>query len=533
LELDVGEPEVVIDTLPQVDDPLEWVVRIPARDGSWAPYLPPLEWPLRADGPLTVLRWPADEADIHRIVIRDETLDAISLKPATTEDHYVLEWSRLVPGHQYRWRVQRWSEGRWENSTEFVPLTGALSTAERIELRERQAPEASWKAPILFLFTSDTESNLTKLPQPDFERAVREHIWGSFPDGEAGIRFQMDLLEERGFKGTFFVDVLAEYQLGEGSLQPVYDEILRRGHDVQLHLHPNPHLRFARDERLRRLARATLDDDPAAFRAAMELAMERFERRAGRLPVAYRAGAYRIFDSHFPILRELGFAIDTSINPFKHSAVAPWLKSRTQPFWVDGLLEIPISLRARYRRGAWQVQQFVPQVVASLQLPALEPLLAAAPVSPVTICCIAHSVSFLRRSRPQGQERIRDWNESWRDLVGPEEFERSRLARDTPFWFFETADRELAQDFRRTLASLSARQEVRGISLASVAELSPDFLSARHLPVDPLPAYDPDSRRELLLQSRVYSGSYLESLESLGRSGSLHVHDQLDLRRPG
>ena len=112
--------------------------------------------------------------------------------------------------------------------------------------------------------------------------------------------------------------MFAEYWAGEdGLLQPVFDEILGRGHDVQLHVHPNPHLRFATEERIRRLANATIQDDPAAFRAALELALELFERRAGRLPVAYRAGAYRIFDLHFPILRELGITIDSSINPFR------------------------------------------------------------------------------------------------------------------------------------------------------------------------------------------------------------------------
>jgi len=57
---------------------------------------------------------------------------------------------------------------------------------------------------------------------------VEEFIFGRHPDGEAGIEMIMDALERHGFKGTFFLDVLSEYQFGavafRAGLHPELDE---------------------------------------------------------------------------------------------------------------------------------------------------------------------------------------------------------------------------------------------------------------------------------------------------------------------
>jgi hypothetical protein len=48
----------------------------------------------------------------------------------------------------------------------------------------------------------------------------------------------MDILEEHGLRGTFFVETFAGAVVGEAPLREAYAEIAARGHDVQLHLHP-------------------------------------------------------------------------------------------------------------------------------------------------------------------------------------------------------------------------------------------------------------------------------------------------------
>ncbi|MDP2816656.1 MAG: hypothetical protein Q8O19_08270, partial [Rectinemataceae bacterium] len=48
----------------------------------------------------------------------------------------------------------------------------------------------------------------------------------------------MDMLDEYGFKGTAFCDSCMTYLVGEQETGKVLQDIVSRGHDVQLHIHP-------------------------------------------------------------------------------------------------------------------------------------------------------------------------------------------------------------------------------------------------------------------------------------------------------
>ncbi len=57
--------------------------------------------------------------------------------------------------------------------------------------------------------------------------------------GEAvGIGWQMDRMEARGLTGVFFVDPMPEVVYGPDIVSRIVEPILARGHEVQLHLHP-------------------------------------------------------------------------------------------------------------------------------------------------------------------------------------------------------------------------------------------------------------------------------------------------------
>jgi hypothetical protein len=66
-------------------------------------------------------------------------------------------------------------------------------------------------------------------------------IWGRFRNQERplGIPLIMDELEACGLTGTFFVEPLAQHHFGMEGLGEVCQGIRNRGHDVQLHVHPN------------------------------------------------------------------------------------------------------------------------------------------------------------------------------------------------------------------------------------------------------------------------------------------------------
>ena len=66
-----------------------------------------------------------------------------------------------------------------------------------------------------------------------------KRIWGKIGDKSFGIPLMMDIAETYDIRLTFFVEVMNKYYFGEDETKKVCEYILNRGHDVQLHLHPN------------------------------------------------------------------------------------------------------------------------------------------------------------------------------------------------------------------------------------------------------------------------------------------------------
>lgn len=520
LKLEADEPELQVDLLPELGGEWpQWRVQVSTVDGSWVDYLPYMDWPAAEDDSAAILRWPEDGALLHRVVVHDDSTGEHVIKAATLEPAYALDCARIDRSHSFRWRAQRWEDGAWLDGAPYLPLVlnGQAAVVSEPEPAAAEPAQARDDGPVLFLFTSDTEVHLRWMAEPDGGRGIEQQIFGRFAGEEVGVGLQMSMLEEHGYKGTFFVDILAEYQFGEGSLQPVFDEILGRGHDVQLHLHSSPHLRFAKDERIRALSMATYRDDPAMFRGALELAIALYERRAGRSPVAYRAGAYRIFQSHFPILCEFGIVIDSSVNPFKNCNVVPWLAAATQPVWVDGVLEVPVTWHLRNDAKGRRAQQLAPVASPTVQRAAVAAVTGTGDGPPRTVCYIAHSYSFLGRTKIDDRARWAAWNERWEQLVGTEERLISGYNVGAPLIELSHVDQRRIDAFRQVLADLGRRTLVAGISLAELAERAEPW-QAPAVPFDPVASYDRHGSRCGATGTRRYSGSYLGQLEGAGAS---------------
>jgi hypothetical protein len=161
-----------------------------------------------------------------------------------------------------------------------------------------------------------------------------------------------------------------------------------------------------------------------------------------------------------------------------------------------------------------RVLEFTPDMDRRLQLPSLDQLPSAAPACPATICCIAHSVSFLSRSTTDDPEDVRRWNARWAQIVSGEEYERSRMGSNSAIKFFDGAGPERADGFSAALARLASRADVRALSLAQVAERYGRAWGARDRPVDPMPAVDLVAGAESIVHTRAYGASYLSHLEA-------------------
>lgn len=177
------------------------------------------------------------------------------------------------------------------------------------------------------------------------EREWRRDIDGVTPDGEFGIGYQMDVLSAHGLKATFFVESLFATAVEQPALlQRLVRHIDGRGHDVQLHVHPEWLARMSepvvpsRGQNLRDFSAAEQTTLIAECAAAL---------RAAGAPqlAAFRAGNYGANLDTLRALRANGVWLDTSYSvPHLRRPCAIELPDMlVHPSHVEGVVEFPVG----------------------------------------------------------------------------------------------------------------------------------------------------------------------------------------------
>jgi hypothetical protein len=204
-------------------------------------------------------------------------------------------------------------------------------------------------------FTVDTESSIGGAWNHPDRRPLEaaRHVFCRIGAKDFGIPLLTELLQEHGFTGTFFVETLATRCLGEADTRAVFDYLLARGQDVQLHIHPVFRI-YAEALAARQDGR-----DPSAYQP-MDLigrfseeaqldflgeAIEFFESFAGRRPVAFRAGCFAGSRSMLRSLHTLGIRVDSSFNPYYPQVSFPG--EPLEPNLVqklEGVWELPVTV---------------------------------------------------------------------------------------------------------------------------------------------------------------------------------------------
>lgn len=501
-----------------------------AARGEWQPLFPYVG--LDRDpppAPAIVLSWPDAGALAYRVIVRDETADAILHKLGVMGTQLVLDPLWLPADHVMRWRVQQSVGADWVDWSEYESLPAPVSVeasdppAASTPLTIRSATplptaQVSTLGPrALALFTCDTEVSMRMVRDPSPGRGLNEQVFGRVGGREVGIHYLMDRLDEHGMRGTFFVDVLMEFQFGERALKTVVDAILSREHDVQLHLHPAPHLRFSDDPAVRALHSALIGDDPQQFSDALQIGIEVFERAVGVLPVAYRSGAYHLTDAYLPVLSRHGIHIDSSLWPFRNCRVSPWMWSRTQPFWVDDVLELPISWILRDQLDGLSYEQFAPVLHPRFQTGVLREARLPTTGPPLVWTYIAHSYSMLQKLDDPDPAAYQRWNTAVEKLWPAAEFPIGKLTPDAPVRHYGPPDERRMTAFDDLLASLGARGDIESITLAELQARDPRSLGlgAPHAGVEPLGIWHDAAGQGGLTVSQRYSSWYLEHLEQM------------------
>lgn len=135
-------------------------------------------------------------------------------------------------------------------------------------------------------------------------------------DGDVGIEHQMAVMDANGIKGVFFVDPMPALVWGPKAVAAVVEPILERGHEVQLHLHPE-WLEIAGDANpLRgRTGRNLHEFSEAEQTELLELAREYLMMAGAPAPTAFRAGNYGANDATLRALKRIGIRYDSSHVP--------------------------------------------------------------------------------------------------------------------------------------------------------------------------------------------------------------------------
>jgi hypothetical protein len=486
---------------------------------TWLPYY--FISPLATGG--TLLEGPATPDGFPiRLVVRPTQGEEILLDQARRDARFALPESLLKAAPRLKYKFMRYDhdQKKWVDACGYVILktsqVPAQSSGATISSTWQPNETKSLAAP--FLFTVDVEVNLRYQRLPNVDTAVDEQIFGITPKGgakEYGIPYIMDALEEHRMKGTFFIDILMEFQLGERGLRRTLDAILARGHDVQLHLHPNPNLYFATDRTLRELGHEyALRRTVTSFERALNVGVELFQKRVGYAPTAFRNGAYVIADEYFSVLRNFGIKFDSSLYAYKNASVSPWLLTRSVPFQhPSGIIEVPVTWVLLRGAQGTRVRQHTINI-GSDGARIDEAMITLFQGARAPVVMVTHSYTFLADQRDLPQSAQVEWDAQLQATATEFVFDATRMGKDCSKITMDGPHPERLRALSERL-DLVASSGARSLTFSDLASVPVEEL-VLDLTVDPVVEFDASQERARITGLQRYGRSYLEHLDSHG-----------------
>lgn len=238
-----------------------------------------------------------------------------------------------------------------------------------------------------------------------------KRIFGRLHDREYGISLMMDIAERYGLSLVFFVETFQERYFGPMETRKVVHTILRRNHDVQLHLHPN-YLNFDL-ERPQDLKFSDLCGDyPLDAQVQMiSEAARMLERGGAPKPLAFRAGCFGADVKTLRALKINGLLIDSSYN---QAYVGTTCKL---PNWAvndvteqEGIFEFPVTQFVE--SSGLRPLRSMPLDINGVSFEEIKYVLNAARngTGPRNITVLLHSFSFLKPYDVQYRRMRPRWN---------------------------------------------------------------------------------------------------------------------------
>jgi peptidoglycan/xylan/chitin deacetylase (PgdA/CDA1 family) len=188
------------------------------------------------------------------------------------------------------------------------------------------------------LITIDVES-LDDIPLP-------KQVSTACSDGsDCGVMRIATMLEERGFVGTFFLNVYEYKAWGEPALKDLARALQARGHDVTLHTHPQ----WTYDPARPYMYQYDLEEQTRIIADGKAL----LESWLGRPVRSHRAGAYGADENTLTALARNGIFLDSSLFlADDHAKLKALSLPGNVPSSVAGVVEIPVTVYERAERSA-------------------------------------------------------------------------------------------------------------------------------------------------------------------------------------
>lgn len=303
------------------------------------------------------------------------------------------------------------------------------------------------------LITVDTELSASRQARGlSVADNVAQSITGRTAKGDYGIGWQMDRMAERGAKGVYFVDPMPGLVHGPSVVEQMVDPILKRGHEVQIHIHPE-WLGWAKDSPVegrtgRNIGDFSFDDQIALIGWARDALVA----AGAPAPNAFRAGNYGANDDTLRALATLGIAWDSSYNAdYAGSDCRITLSPDTiDPVSVHGVTEAPIA-------GIWDTPgHFRPAQVCALSAWEMrEGLRHAARTDAHSFVVVTHSFEMLSRDRQRANPSVMKRFVALCDAIAGTEDAESCGFADLPSVARRAARTRLAPSPLRTYARLA------------------------------------------------------------------------------
>jgi hypothetical protein len=245
-------------------------------------------------------------------------------------------------------------------------------------------------------FTIDTETSIGGAWQNGASPLpLGPTVFGEVGGRRYGVTLIMDILQQHGFAGTFFMEVFCAYHLRMDAVAKAFRCIQRRGHDVQLHLHPVHRFYWEYvNGGPRREKDLMFQFPPDEQRELIRDGVKIFRQLSGKAPRAYRAGCYGAAESTLAALRENGILIDSSYNlSFLDQTCGFQYRPLNAPRILEGVAEFPVT---NFRSGS-PGESYKPLEISAVSVPEIVSTIRALQKSGCRDAVLVfHSFSFLK-----------------------------------------------------------------------------------------------------------------------------------------